>query len=425
MGLGKTVSALTVIKYFLESCLVYRVLVIAPYKVSKTVWPNEINKWRHTYKLDYKVLTGLSAKKRREAALQFNDIHIINRENVQWLVDLWKGDWPYDFIIIDESSSFKSHKAKRFKKLKRILGRVSNIILMTGTPSSKKLLDLWSQIYLLDYGERLGRTYTKYQKSFFEPDHMGYHWELKEGSDNKIHALIGDLCLAMDEEDYVDLPDRLYNQIELELPANVRKQYRELEREFLITIDSEDFEAKNKGVLTGKLCQFANGALYKEKSTEFVEVHNEKLDMTEELVESLQGESLLIAYEFKSDLVRLKKRFPQAVVMTNKNVSEVEDLWNRKKIQLVLMYAGDAYGQNLQDGGHHQLWFSPPWSNERWRQWNKRLHRGTQGYPVTIHSLVMVGTVDMTKVLSVEGKFKTERAMLDYLKQDIKRRLTL
>jgi SNF2 family DNA or RNA helicase len=415
MGMGKSVSTLTAIKDLKDSFAVNKVLVIAPLRVARSVWAQEAQKWRHLD--DLKVSVCLGASRNRQAALARDaDIYVINRENVTWLVDLYKAKWPFDAVIIDESSSFKSPSSKRFRSIKKILPYTNYMVLLTGTPSPNSLMDLWSQMYLVDFGERLGRTVTGYRQRFFDQDFMGYRYTARAGSAEKIHALISDKAISMNAEDYLELPDRIDIDLPVQMPTTALKSYKEMEKTLLSTLETgEEVEAVSAAALANKLLQFANGAAYYDEHKNWAEVHKEKLDALEEIVEENPNENILVAYNYKFDLARLLKRFPQAKVLDNED-STIER-WNRGEIPMLLAHPASAgHGINLQKGGSLSVWFGLNWSLELYQQFNARLHRQGQTKPVRIIHLVSEGTIDERVLRVLKDKDATQSSLLNALK---------
>lgn len=425
MGLGKSVITLTALVDLLEEFEFENALVIAPKRVALSVWPQETAKWAHTQHLTTNVLAGASAKRRESLRTEKADITVINRENVEWLANAWGQDWPYDLVVIDESSRFKSHRAKRFKALKKVRNKVTRMIQLTGTPASNGLHDLWSQVYLLDGGERLGRTITKYRDTYFTPDYMGYNYLLKKGSKEKIYSKLDDIVLTLSSEDYIDLPDRIDNLIELEMPTATAKQYKDLERDFLLELEDAEVAALHAASLTNKLLQFANGAIYvgEADERETVKIHDIKLDALGEIIDGAEGSPVLVAYNYQSDAARIKDRFKQAVILDDD--PKTIDKWNTREIPLLLAHPASAgHGLNLQKGGNTLVWFGLNWSLELYQQFNKRLHRqGQEASAVIVHHLIVKGTVDETVMAALGSKNLTQKALLDALKKDAQRRV--
>jgi len=413
MGLGKTTTTLTAISDLLDGLVVEKALIVAPLRVAKSVWKQEAQKWGHLQHLRVSVVVG-SERQRIAALHETADVYVINRENVKWLVEFYKRKWPFDMVAIDEASSFKSSKSQRFKALRKVRDKIDRLVELTATPSSNGLLDLWAQIALMDGGERLGRTMTAYKNRFFESDYMGYKWEPRKGSEDIIHGLIGDIVMTMRAEDYLQLPDRVDTSVEVELKPKLKKTYDELEREFLIEIEDEEVTALNAATLAGKLLQFCNGAIYTNEHGNFTALHDEKLDALEELVEA-NNEPMLVAYNFKSDLARLRDRFQNAVVLDKSE--ETIERWNRGEIDLLLAHPASAgHGINLQHGGSLIVWFGLNWSLELYQQFNGRLHRQGQTKPVRVIHIVTSGCIDDKVLAAIHNKAKTQDDLLNALR---------
>ena len=408
MGLGKTVSTLTALSDLSDSFAVKRTLIVGPLRVANTVWKQEAQKWSHTCDLSIKIATG-TPKNRTAALLSNAEIIVINRENIPWLVDFYcKNDktnkynlnkWPFDCIVIDESSSFKSSKSGRFKAIKRILPKTEYMVLLTGTPAPNGLLDLWSQSYLIDQGVTLGRNITAYRNRFFTTDYMGYSYEPRSDAKENIEALIAPYTLSMQAEDYLTLPSRLDTVVEIDIPPTAMKAYIEFKKEMYIDFHGNDFEALNAATLANKLLQFANGAVYTDELKNFSTVHDSKLDALKDIIDDNPNENILLAYNFKSDLIRLKKKFPELVVLS-KEGKELEK-WNCGKIKLMACHPASAgHGLNLQGGAAMMVWFGLNWSLELYQQFCARLHRQGQTRPVKVIHLIAKNTID-EKVMSV------------------------
>lgn len=414
LGLGKTVSTLTAISDLLDSFSVAKVLVVAPLRVATSVWPKEPSNWQHLKYMRVSVVTG--NERQRLAALQREaDIYTINRENVVWLVEHYGKKWPFDCVIIDESSSFKNAGSKRFRALKRVLPYTDYMVLLTGTPSPNSLLELWPQCYLVDFGMALGRTLTGYKQRFFEQGYMGYTYTLRDGADTTIHSLIKPFTLSMSAEDYLELPQRIDLTHSVSLPPKVMGDYLEFEKELLLELpDGEEIEAVNAAALAGKLLQWCNGAVYVDEARNWSQVHTAKLDALDELVEC-NDEPMLVAYNFKSDLTRLQAKFPDAVVL-DKDPETIER-WNRGEIKMLLAHPASAgHGLNLQKGGSLIVWFGLNWSLELYQQFNARLYRQGQSKPVRIVHIVAEGCIDERVIKVLANKDLTQRKLLDALK---------
>jgi SNF2 family DNA or RNA helicase len=413
LGLGKTVTTLTAVSDLLDSFTVNKVLVIAPLRVANSVWPSEVSEWSHLEYLKVNVATG-NEKNRISALSSTCDIVTINRENIKWLVDFYGKDWPFDCVVVDESSSFKNNSSQRFKALKKVLPGTDYMIALTGTPSPNGLLDLWSQVFLLDFGASLGRTMTDYKRRFFEADYMGYKFMPKSGSSDKIHDLIRPFTLSMSAEDYLDVPDRIDSAIIIDLPAKILTQYKEFERDLILEVQEKELEAQSAAVLANKLLQWCNGATYTDAHKNWITLHDEKLKALAELVEENSGENMLVAYNYKTDLIRLQKQFPNAVVL-DKQQSTI-DRWNRGEISMLLAHPASAgHGLNLQKGGSMLVWFGLTWSLELYQQFNGRLHRQGQTKPVRVVHIVARDCIDERVIDVLSDKDATQKDLLTAL----------
>lgn len=424
MGLGKTAVTLTALhelKY--HRFCVNKTLVIAPKKVAESTWTNEQQKWRHLEMLRMSVVTG-DAKKRIKALNTPADVYLINRENTQWIVNYYGHDWPFDVVVLDESSSFKNPQSKRFKALKTMLPRITRIIELSGTPSSNGLMDLWAQLYLLDNGARLGRTLSVYREMFFDPDKRSrtqiFSYAPKAGADKAIYGLIGDICISMKSEDYLDLPALIYDDIPVQLDDKAQSAYDQMERDMLLEVDEDTVQANTAAVLSGKLLQLCNGAIYNEDGVA-LPVHDCKLEVLLETIEQLNGQHAVVYYHFAHDRERIITALAgSGLTVRVYNDKHDEDDWNAGAIDILLAQpASCGYGLNLQDGGHHVIWFGMTWSLEEYQQANKRLHRQGQPYPVIIHRLLVKGGVDEDAAASLESKDATQESLLRAIKARI------
>ena len=363
MGLGKTVITLSAIERLLhEECAIDHVLIIAPLRVAKSTWPDEILKWDHTKDLRFAVAVG-TEKQRLAAISQQAEITIINRENVPWLVSLIGKSWSYDLVVIDELSSFKSAKSQRFRALRKVRKYIRRIVGLTGTPTPNGLIDLWPQMYLLDMGQRLFQTLGRYRATYFIPGRRNqnviYEWILREGADQEILRKIEDVCLSMRAADYLELPPRLDHVISVRMPESVTKQYKTLEKDQVLTLDGASIVGTAAAIVTNKLLQLANGAVYDDEKR-VIRIHDEKLGALEDLIEAANGQPVLVYYSYKHDLERIRERFPEAVELCGED--EIRK-WNSGRIPLLLAHPASAgHGLNLQDGGHILIWFGLPWS---------------------------------------------------------------
>lgn len=428
MGLGKTVTTLTAIRELKYNRFqVRKVLVIAPKKVAEGTWSREKDKWDHTRLLRVSPVLGSLAKRVR-ALNTPADIYVVNRENVTWLVDYYRNEWPFDMVVVDESSSFKSHKAKRFKSLASVSGKIDRLVELTGTPSPNGLDDLWAQVFLLDGGERLGRRYVQFRERYFQPDKRGadgtiYSYEAKPGTQESILGRISDICVSMKAEDYLQLPDLSYHQIPVELDARSARAYRELERKMVLELsEDEEISVASAAALSNKLLQLANGALYDE-DRKVHEVHGCKIEAFLELVESLRGRPLLVFYNYQHDRERILKALDgKGLTVRELRTPKDEDDWNSRQIDILLTHpASSAYGLNLQQGGNHVVWFGLTWNYELYTQANKRLHRQGQEEKVIIHHLVCAGTRDEDVMAALERKDDVQNWVMESLKARIRR----
>jgi SNF2 family DNA or RNA helicase len=415
MGLGKTISTLTAVNDLIDSFTIHKTLIIAPLRVANSVWTQEAVLWEHTKHLKVSVCTG-TERQRLTALMQDADIFVINRENVEWLIKIQK-KWRFDCVVVDESDSFKNASSKRFKALRKVLPETSHMILLSGTPSPNGILDIWAQMYLIDFGERLGRTMTSYKDRFFEHDYMGYNFTLREGSADRIHNLLRDKVLSMRSEDYLELPDRIDLIETVELPARTLSDYKDFESTLLATLpDGEEIEAMNAAVLAGKLLQYANGAMYTDEHHNWSELHDVKLDALAEIIENNSGENILVAYNFKHDLTRLQQRFPSGIVL-DKDPGTITR-WQQGKIKLLFAHPQSAgHGINLQGGGCLAVWFGLTWSLGHYQQFNARLHRQGQQCPVRIIHIIASDTIDERVVSVLTLKAAIQNNLLNALKR--------
>lgn len=425
MGLGKTVITLTAVQELIYNRLqVCRCLIIAPKKVAEATWDTEAAKWDHLRHLRFSMILG-STQKRIRAACSPADVYITNRENVVWLVDYFKNAWPFDMIVIDESSSFKSSKAKRFKSLTWIRPHVQRLIELTGTPAPNSIQDLWAQLYLLDGGIRLGRTVTGFREMYFNSNTHGGHfttYEAREDAQKAIQDKIGDICISMKAEDYLQLPELVYDTIPVQLDSKAAKAYQQLEREMLLEVDETTIDAGSAAALSNKLLQLCNGAVYDENRSA-VEIHRCKLEAFEELLEQLHGAPALVFYNFRHDVTRITTLLAGSKLRVRvlQNAQDAAD-WNARQIDILLAHpASCAYGLNLQQGGNHVVWFGLNWSLELYQQANKRLHRQGQTATVFVHHLAVTGTRDDDVLAALQDKNAMQDALIDSLKARIRK----
>lgn len=415
MGLGKTGTALTAVNDLLEDFAVNKVLILGTLRVANTVWHNEAKEWEHLQGLRFSICTG-SAKERKAAFAKDADIYVTNFENLVWVIK--NIGWQWDMLVIDESSAFKNHSSQRFKALRAVLGKIEYMVQLTGTPSPNGLHDLWSQMYLLDGGKRLGKTVTNFRNRFFDrAGFQGRKFVPRDRSDEKIHALIEDIAYHMSAEDYLEVPDKTNIAVRVTMPESAMEAYKEAERESVFQLENEEIEAVTAAALVNKLLQASNGAIYDEDK-KWHEVHRAKIDALRELQESNPDENLFVAYNFKSDLERLQAAFPEAKTLSRSG-EELED-WNKGKIKMLLAHPASAgHGLNAQRGGSVVVWFGLNWSLELYQQFNARVHRQGQTRPVRVFHIICEGTVDETVMAALTGKAKVQGDLLKALKLEI------
>ena len=413
---SKTVITLTAIKELIEDFAIWKVLVIAPKRVAEDTWSREHEKWDHLSGLRISKVLGTPAQ-RMKALKADADVYVIGRDNVKWLVELMGKSWPFDMVVIDELSSFKNPSAQRFKALRKVIPASDRVVGLTGTPSPNGLMDLWAEIYLLDRGERLGTTISAYREKYFRAGarngYIVYKWEPYSYSQKEIERKISDICMSMSAEDYLELPERIDNEIKIRLSEKEMKQYNQMERDQLLRIDDETVVALNAAAVMNKLLQMANGSVYADGG-DVVRIHEKKLEALEEIIDTT-GEPVLVFYSFRHDLEAIKKRIPDARELEN---SEDIARWNRGEIPVLLCHpASVGYGLNLQDGGHVIVWYGLTWSLELYQQANARLFRQGQQKAVIIHHLIAEGTVDEQVMRALQHKDTSQSALLAALKE--------
>lgn len=409
-GLGKTIITLTAHNNIESRCT----LILGPPRVANHVWTEEAAKWEHTKHLNIIPLVG-TPKKRCELLNKRADIFTMSYDLLPWLVELYGLKlWPFDTVIADESSMLKSHTTKRFKAIRKVRKRVNRFICLSGTPAANTLMSLWSQFYLIDRGQRLGTTFTGFRDRFYTSDYMGWSWDLRPGADEYIHKAIEDVSISMSAEDYLSLPDLIINPVTIYLPPKVRKQYDELEKEFLISLTPDtDITAINSAVLSNKLRQVVNGCVYDEEGG-WHELHSAKIDALEEIVEQ-SGGPVLVFYEYKADAARIKAKFKDAVDVKEKGAIEK---WDKGEVPLLIgHFASMSHGLNLQQGGRTMVFFTLPWSNELYIQAVGRLHRQGQSSNVICHHLIADGTVDGKVSDALQSKQEIQKALLESMKE--------
>lgn len=420
MGLGKTVTTLTAIEELKNNYLEdNKVLVIAPKRVAEDTWTTEYEKWDHLSNLNVVKILG-TPKERKKALEEIGDIYIITRDNVVWLVDQLGKKWDFNVVVIDELSSFKSNTSKRFKALKKVRPFMDRVIGLTGTPAPNGYQDLWAQVYLLDKGDRLGKTLTEFRRRYFNTLYRhGYNeYELKEGAESEIDEALKDLCISMKAKDYLDLEEPLYINRIAKLDKKEQKLYKKMERDAVLEIGEEDITALNAAAVTNKLLQLANGAIYTDER-DIIQIHNKKLDILDELVEESKNEPLLVFYNYQHDRDRILDKFKEAIVLEGEK--EIKD-WNNRKIKMLLAHpAGAGHGLNLQSGGSIIVWFGLNWSLELYQQANARLARQGQKEKVRIYHIITEGTTDERVLEVLNGKNIKQEELLRKLKASIRR----
>lgn len=428
---SKTVVTLTdIMRRMWDEFSLNKVLVIAPIRVAEDTWSRESNKWDHLQGL--RISKVLGTAKQRIAALETPaDVYVINRENVVWLIEYLGLNWDFDGVVVDELSSFKNPNSKRFKALRKVIRGVKVFLGLTGTPAPNGYIDLWPQIYLIDGGKRLGKTLTAYRQRFFHPGrgkgHIVYEWVMNRGAKEEIDALLSDICLSMSKEDWLQMPDIIYNDVVVKMDKQARKLYNEFEKEKVLPLlDGEVIEDVDEAdtfvagttaaTVSMKLLQMANGSVYDDDGSVF-HIHDAKLDALEEIAESNPGQPLLVFYGYKHDLDRIKKRFADAVILNEGDTQDIITRWNEGRIPMLLCHPASAgHGLNLQEGGHIAVWFGLNWSLELYQQANARLHRQGQEQSVIIHHIICQDTIDERVMDALNKKDTTQRSLLDSLK---------
>lgn len=420
MGLGKSVITLSAINDLcLDTFEVQKVLVIAPFRVARDTWKAEIEKWEHLKYIKYSVAVGTEFE-RQTALRKPANLYIINRENVGWLIEQSGLPFDYDMVVIDELSSFKSHQAKRFKSLMKVRPTIKRMVGLTGTPSSNGLMDLWAEFKLLDMGKRLGRFITHYRDEFFRPDKRNgqviFSYKPKEGAEEEIYRRISDITISMKSTDYLQMPECIINEVEVSLSEKEMKMYNGLKKDLVLAVANKEIDAVNAGALSNKLSQMANGAVYDENKN-YIEIHSRKLDALEDLIEQANGKPVLVAYWFKHDLERIKKRFDVREIKTSKDITD----WNSGNIPIAVIHPASAgHGLNIQEGGSTLIWFGLTWSLELYLQTIARLWRqGQKSKTVVIHHIITKGTNDERIMKALKTKEITQDALMDAVKAEI------
>lgn len=420
MGLGKTSITLTAIGDLLfDSFEVHRVLVIAPLRVARDTWSAELQKWDHLHSLNYSVVVG-SEPERKAALMRKADIYIINRENVQWLIEKSGMPFHFDMVVIDELSSFKNHQSKRFKALMQMRPRIKRVVGLTGTPASNGLMDLWAEFKVIDLGKRLGRFITHYRQEYFVPDAMNgqivYSYRPKPGAEQDIYRKISDITISMKSTDHLTMPKLISSEYRVYLNQGERDAYAEMKKQFILDLPDGEISAANAAALSGKLSQMANGAVYSDDES-VIQIHDRKLEALEDIIESMNGKPLLVAYWFKHDLERIKKRFEIREIKSSEDISD----WNSGKIPVALVHPASAgHGLNLQNGGSTLVWFGLTWSLELYQQTNARLWRqGQTADTVVIQHIITKGTIDEQIMKALKTKDTTQAALITAVKAEV------
>ena len=419
MGLGKTSITLTAIRNLLfDSFEVCKVLVIAPLRVAKNTWTDEIKKWEHLSTLTYSLIVG-NENERLSALNEQPDIYIINRENVDWLVNKSGYKFDFDMVVIDELSSFKNHQSKRFKSLMKVRPLVKRIVGLTGTPSSNGLMDLFAEFKILDMGKRLGYFIGQYRNTYFKPDKMNgpivYSYKPLPNAENAIYEKISDITVSMKANEYLKMPELLTSNYVVELSNSEKNQYDEMKKSLVLEITDGEITASNAASLSNKLCQLSNGAIYDDEQN-IVEIHDRKLYALEDIIESMNGKPLLIAYWYRHDLERIKSRFSVREIKTSEDISD----WNDGKIPVALIHPASAgHGLNLQNGGSTLVWFGLTWSLELYQQTNARLYRQGQKNTVVIQHIITKGTIDEQILKALQKKNKTQADLIDAVRANL------
>jgi len=428
MGLGKTIISLTAIRELIDCLEVERVLVVGPKRVVESVWTQEALKWQHTRSLKFSLVAGPPAK--RSKALEVSaDIYLISKDNVPWLVEQYGGSMlPFDMLLLDELSSFKNHQSQRFKALKRVRKSVPRVVGLTGTPAPNGLIDLWAQVYLIDGGERLGASIGRYRNEYFKPDARNgsivYSYALADDKQQKrIYEEIGDICISMKAEDFLDMPDKLIIDEPVIFPAAVREGYDNFEKELVLDLINElgagqEISVANAAALSNKLLQYANGAVY-DAERNVHKIHDLKLDKLEDVVEATNGKPLLVAVSFKHDTARILKRFAKDGARVLSGQQDIDD-WNAGRVPMLILHpASGGHGLNIQNGSNYIAWFGLNWSSELYKQLIARLYRqGQKAKQVFIYRIIAAGTIDERVARSLADKDATEGELMHAVKAD-------
>lgn len=425
MGLGKTSITLTALNNLLFDYFdVHRILVIAPLRVARNTWSDEIEKWDHLHNLTFAIAVG-SEKERLEALRKQADITMINRENLQWLIEKSGQPFEYDMVVIDELSSFKNHQAKRFKALMKVRPKVKRIVGLTGTPSSNGLMDLFAEFKILDMGVRLGRFIGQYRNTYFNPDKVNgpivYSYKPLPGAEDAIYEKISDITISMKAADHLKMPELVNTKYMVHLSEKEKKKYEDMKAKLVLELPEGEITAANAASLSGKLSQMANGAVYADNES-ILPIHDRKLDALEDIIESANGKPLLIAYWFKHDLIRIEQRLTEKKIPFQKLDSDASmKMWNKGELPVALIHPASAgHGLNLQSGGSTLVWFGITWSLELYQQTVARLYRqGQSSRTVTVIHILTQGTVDEKIMKALAEKDSTQSALIDAVKAEL------
>lgn len=420
MGLGKTSITLTAINDLLfDRFEIHKVLVVAPLRVARDTWSAEIGKWEHLKNLQYSVVVG-TAQERISALCIPADIYIINRENIQWLVEESGLPFDFDMAVIDELSSFKNHQSKRFRAFMKVRPKLKRIVGLTGTPAGNGLMDLFAEFKLLDMGERLGRLIGQYRNAYFQPDKRNgmviYSYKPLPNAERQIYDKISDITISMKATDHLKMPELVTTEYMVRLSEKEKEKYDRLKKELVLSTEDNEVTAANAASLSNKLSQMANGAVYSDDES-IIEIHDRKLDALEDIIESMNGKPLLVAYWFKHDLERIKKRFDVREIRSSVDISD----WNSGKIPVALIHPASAgHGLNLQSGGSTLVWFGLTWSLELYQQTNARLWRqGQTADTVVIQHIIAKGTIDEQIMKALKTKDTAQAAIIIAVKAEV------
>ncbi len=422
MGLGKTVATATAIAELMDRCELTRTLVVAPLRVCEHVWPNEFEKWNHLRRIPVRAIRGTAKERAKMLRDDFVGVECINYELLSWLIEeLYDRKerqmaWPWEMVVLDESSKLKAVNTRRFRALRLRMPRNGRMVQLTGSPAPQGLLDIWAPMFLLDSGARLETTFTRYRETYFRQDYTGWKWTPAVWAPEVIHKKVDDIAVSMRSRDYLDLPERVANVVSVDLPLHDRAKYRELEDEMFLKLRTGHVEAMNAAVLVGKTAQFANGAMYVNGSDAWEEVHSCKVEALKDIVEEAAGESVMVAYTYKSDLARLRKAFPQGIELRDEK--DVVERWNAGDVPLLFIHPASAgHGLNLQEGGRILVWFGIPWSYDLYSQTNARIDRQGQTRRPFVHHIVTSNTIDERIMVALRDKRAVQDVLMEALKE--------